>query len=78
MRTHTNGDIAEVFGALKEGESSEEKIRACGRVMTRRLMGRAAFFHFHDESGALQGYIKLDNLDKEGLTYWKAKILVIL
>jgi lysyl-tRNA synthetase, class II len=31
-----------------------------GRIMTIRVMGKAAFFHFQDEFGRLQGYVKKD------------------
>ncbi len=33
-----------------------------GRLMTRRDMGKAAFFNFQDQTGTLQGYVRLEEL----------------
>ena len=40
-------------------------IRACiaGRMRTKRVMGKAAFFHLADETGRLQVYVRRDDLD---------------
>jgi lysyl-tRNA synthetase class II len=36
-----------------------------GRIMTVRVMGKAAFFHFQDEFGPLQGYVKKDIIGEQ-------------
>lgn len=54
---HEAGDsmIAE---PVEEGQ----KVRIAGRVMTRRIMGKAAFFNLQDSTGVLQVYIRRDDL----------------
>ena len=48
---------------LIEGEDAERKrVRIAGRVMTRRIMGKAAFFNLQDESGTIQVYIRRDDV----------------
>ena len=39
-----------------------ERVAVSGRMMTRRVMGKAAFAHIKDMSGQIQLYIKRDNL----------------
>ncbi len=38
------------------------KVKIAGRIMTRRLMGKASFAHIQDMSGKIQAYITRDNL----------------
>lgn len=48
---------------LFDGEESERKrVRIAGRVMTRRIMGKAAFFNLQDRSGSIQVYIRRDDV----------------
>ena len=37
-------------------------VRIAGRIMTRRLMGKASFMHLQDRSGQLQCYVRRDDL----------------
>ena len=55
------------------GESDKEtlesigmRVSVAGRVMTRRVMGKASFAHIQDMSGKIQLYIRRDDLP-EGL-----------
>ncbi len=46
-----------------EAEGTEPiRVTVAGRMMTKRVMGKAAFFHLADESGQVQIYVKRDNL----------------
>ncbi len=47
-------------------KSSSTRVKVAGRMMTRRVMGKASFAHIQDMSGKIQLYIKRDNLP-EGL-----------
>jgi lysyl-tRNA synthetase, class II len=38
------------------------RVRIAGRMLTKRLMGKAAFFHLADESGRIQVYCRRDDL----------------
>ena len=38
------------------------RVTVAGRMLTKRVMGKAAFFHLADESGQIQIYVKRDNL----------------
>lgn len=40
----------------------EEEFSLAGRVVSMRIMGKAAFFHVQDETGRIQCYVRRDNL----------------
>ena len=46
-----------------EAEGAEPiRVRVAGRMMTKRVMGKASFFHLADESGRIQIYVRRDDL----------------
>lgn len=66
--THHSDEILESFDdarhqATEEGPAPEElRVSIAGRIMSRRIMGKAAFFHLQDESGRIQVYVSRDDL----------------
>jgi hypothetical protein len=54
--THTAAELAELYsGKLECGEEDESaEVVVAGRVMTRRVFGKLAFFTLQDESGMIQ------------------------
>lgn len=66
--THHANEVLEAFDEEKHvpGENGEapEKltVSVAGRIMSRRIMGKAAFFHLQDESGRIQIYVSRDDL----------------
>ena len=57
-------DILERFGAHEADtlESEGVSLSLAGRLMTKRVMGKAAFAHVRDESGDIQIYAQRDSL----------------
>lgn len=49
----------------EEFEAQPITVSVAGRMMTRRLMGKASFVHLQDMSGRIQLYIKQDTIDPE-------------
>ncbi|MBI4006151.1 MAG: lysine--tRNA ligase [Gammaproteobacteria bacterium] len=45
-----------------ELEAQAVRVKVAGRMMTRRIMGKASFAHLQDMSGKIQLYVKGDNL----------------
>lgn len=67
-RTHLVHQLIEKYSSLVEGEKKIEiQIAIAGRLITKRPMGKAAFFNIQDQSGALQVYLKPEELDQESL-----------
>jgi len=52
------------FGELSKEQLADEPVRVkvAGRMMTRRMMGKASFAHLQDMSGQIQLYVKRDDL----------------
>lgn len=56
-RTHLAAEILDQFDALSQ---SGEPVAVCGRIVSMRPMGKAAFLHLQDASGRIQVYLKID------------------
>ena len=63
--THRTAALQEAHADLPNGEERNLEVVVAGRVMTRRVMGKLAFFTLTDESGPIQLY--LDKATLEGL-----------
>ena len=56
----------------EELEQSPRRVSIAGRIMTRRIMGKAAFVHAKDMSGALQLYVKRDEIGEAAFEEFKS------
>ena len=65
-RTHCSADILADFDAL-EGQT----VSIAGRVMSRRIMGKASFVHIQDGKGQIQAYIRRDDVGEEPYAEFK-------
>ena len=57
--THTSKTIKENFAELEAGQTP---VMIAGRMMSRRIMGKAAFCHIQDNDGRIQVYVKRDDI----------------
>ena len=55
-RSHFIRKVHEEYFLAEEVPENAEPVTVCGRVMAKRPMGKAAFFHIVDESGKIQVY----------------------
>ncbi len=63
-RDHLAADIFQQHGE-RDSEQLDEKavsVKVAGRIMTRRVMGKAAFIHIKDVSGQIQIYLRKNDL----------------
>lgn len=58
---HKAQDILDAFEDKYEGKS----VTVAGRIMSRRVMGKAAFMDLRDSSGKIQLYIKIDIIGED-------------
>lgn len=76
-RTHTSAEaiarFEEVEGSLG-GEHDGESITVAGRIMTVRDMGRSVFCTLQDGSGAIQLFLRRNDLGEEAHTWFKRMI----
>lgn len=64
--THHATDILSAYEALTNEELEEKGIEVliAGRIMTKRVMGKAAFAHLQDLSGRMQIYVRQDSVSE--------------
>ena len=55
--SHRTAELQEAHADLANGEERQADVAVAGRVMTRRVMGKLAFFTLADESGPIQLYL---------------------
>ena len=65
-RTTDSDEIKENFASFDGKEVS-----VAGRIISRRIMGKASFAHILDEKGEMQIYVKIDNVGAESYEAWK-------
>ncbi len=56
--THHASDLQTKFADLTNGEEADFEVAIAGRIMTRRVMGKLAFFTLQDETGTIQLYLE--------------------
>ncbi len=73
----TSAEIKEKFGALEaeqnkgEGDEIKYNVKLAGRIVSRRIMGKASFIDISDGSGRIQSYIRRDDVGEETYSDFK-------
>ena len=65
--THTAAALQEAHADLEKGAERDVTVTVAGRILTRRVMGKLAFFTLADESGTIQLYIERATLQAADL-----------
>ena len=65
-RTHTSEDIKNNFEEL-EGKD----VSIAGRIVAKRIMGKASFCHIQDMHGKIQSYVSINDLGEENYSDFK-------
>ncbi len=65
-RTHTSKQIVENYDEL-EGKD----VTIAGRIMAKRIMGKASFCHIQDGEGKIQSYVSINELGEESYKQFK-------
>ena len=59
-------DVKDNFSALEN-----EEVSMAGRIMSKRVMGKASFFHIQDKQGQIQCYVQRDDIGQEEYQWFK-------
>ena len=65
-RTHTSKQVVENYDEL-EGKD----VTVAGRIMAKRIMGKASFCHIQDGEGRIQSYVSINELGEESYKHFK-------
>lgn len=65
-RTHNSKNIFDKYADKTKEELAEinEEVIIAGRIMTKRLMGKAGFMHLQDRDGKIQVYVRKDTVSE--------------
>src|SRR3989344_5899762 len=64
-QSHHAREINETYASLQSSEKTKNVVSVAGRVMLKRIMGKAGFMHLQDETGKVQIYLSQQNLGDE-------------
>ena len=59
-------DIKDNYDAMED-----EEVSIAGRIMSKRVMGKASFFHIQDKQGQIQCYVQRDDIGQEEYQWFK-------
>ena len=63
--THHVTDLDAAYANLADGESTEDAVAVAGRVMSKRVQGKCAFFGLRDTTGDIQLFFQINNLGED-------------
>ena len=69
VKYDVTANSAEIFANFEEMEGKE--VSVAGRMMSRRIMGKASFAHIADATGKIQAYVKRDEVGTDDYTDFK-------
>lgn len=73
-REHLAADLLKEYAELGKETLAQQQVKAsvAGRIVLRRIMGKASFFHIQDVSGRIQIYIRANDLPElyEQFKHW--------
>ncbi|MFD1957189.1 lysine--tRNA ligase [Paenibacillus thailandensis] len=66
VRTHQAKEIWDAYQSLEKEELEEKAVEVsiAGRIMQKRIMGKASFAHIQDLSGKIQIYVRKDSVEE--------------
>ena len=65
-RTHTSKEVVDNYDEL-EGKD----VTVAGRLMAKRIMGKASFCHIQDGEGKIQSYVSINELGEDSYKHFK-------
>ena len=73
-REHLANDLMERYSTVSKDDLAQQAVKAvvAGRIVLRRVMGKASFFHIQDVSGRLQIYVRQNDIPElyEQFKHW--------
>jgi lysine--tRNA ligase len=64
--THHSNEVIDQYDSL-EGK----RVSLAGRIMSKRIMGKASFMHLQDQNGRIQAYVKRDDIGTDEYKLFK-------
>lgn len=71
--SHHIQQLDEMYVELADGETTEDEVDICGRVMAKRVQGKCSFLELRDDTGTIQLFCRINALGED--VYEKLKDL---
>lgn len=68
-RFDKTADAADIVA--RAGDFTDTEVAIAGRIVSRRIMGKASFAHLLDGSGKIQIYVRIDSIGADAYAAWK-------
>lgn len=69
--SHHASDVEAAYGQLEDGESTEDAVAMCGRIMAKRVQGKVSFFTMRDTTGDIQLFCRINVLGEDAYAQLK-------
>ena len=69
--THHASEISEKYGELPDGETTQDSVRMCGRIVAKRVQGKVSFLTMRDETGEIQLFCRINALGEQAYAQLK-------
>ena len=69
--SHHAIDIEQSYGHLADGDSTEDAVRMCGRIIAKRVQGKVSFFTMRDTTGEIQLFCRINVLGEDAYAQMK-------
>ena len=63
--THHAADVEASYGELPDGETTEDAVSMCGRIVAKRVQGKVSFFTMRDATGEIQLFCRINVLGED-------------
>ena len=63
--SHHLADLDEQYANLEDGASTEDAVKVAGRIMSKRVQGKIAFFGLRDATGDIQLFCRINALGED-------------
>ena len=75
-RSHTMAQAIAAFEAVEgQGEAAPEvAVTVCGRIRRANVKGKVSFMHIEDETGRLQLFLRINDMDEAAYALVKEKL----
>lgn len=69
--SHHAADVEAAYAQLEDGESTEDAVAMCGRIIAKRVQGKVSFFTMRDATGEIQLFCRINALGEDAYAQLK-------
>ncbi|HLU11713.1 MAG TPA: OB-fold nucleic acid binding domain-containing protein, partial [Oceanobacillus sp.] len=75
QRTHTAAQAIQAYESSDNGDEAAIPVTVCGRIRRVNIKGKVSFLHIEDESGRVQLFLRVNDMDEAVYNLVKNKLI---